>query len=293
MSRTLSSIMLLLKLIIWSITLIDVICFTSTSGRVRNWHLPSDVVRNNNNKDDHHHYVSIFRSSNNDAISKLCLALSSTSSSSLQDKNEFSRKVQPDRVLKRRGGGNTLSEYPMEIIASNEECNSLANRFDISNIAQLYASMTLRADSMTQSSSSNVIHSIEVEGTINAKVTRRCVRTNELFEIDIETPFFSIVRSVTPMNVIIANAQSSNKQQEEDLLKGMKGSNNKKSSTSKNQEKRNERKQNKNNFLDEFDVQQLQSMLQYDISNEDDILIEDEAIYPTDGLFDVGELGKL
>ena len=31
-------------------------------------------------------------------------------------------------------------------------------------------------------------------------------------------------------------------------------------------------------------------MLEYDINNEDDVLMEDESIYPIDGLLDVGEL---
>jgi hypothetical protein len=41
-----------------------------------------------------------------------------------------------------------------------------------------------------------------------------------------------------------------------------------------------------------MDMMQLQRMLQQDISDEDDMLMEDEMIYPCDGALDVESLWR-
>lgn len=193
--------------------------------------------------------------------------------------NEFSRTIQPDRVLRKRG--QRSSDYSIEIEASNDELEALADRFDLEDISKLQASLSLRTYSPGQRTLSGN-SDIEVEGTVTATVTQRCVRTNDLFEVEVEFPLYCIVRPATPMSGLLAmediDVQQPKKSTRDDNNQGKRKSN------------KNDSYRSIDNYIDEMDVIQLERMLQRDISSEDDVLMEDEFIYPTDGLLDVGEL---
>ena len=175
--------------------------------------------------------------------------------------NEFSRLIEPDRILKIK------RDYVTDIEATPEECNALADRFDLPEISELTSSMSLRRE-MAGSGS------VEVEGTISAIVTRICVRTNEPFVVEESIPLFSIVRPVTPISKIVSQQRELEEQFGLD--------------ETRKSRKSSYRPQDRN--LDDMDVMELQRILQQDISSEDDVLMEDEAIYTTDGTLDVGEL---
>ena len=98
--------------------------------------------------------------------------------------NEFSRIIQPARVLRRRTNGS----YQISIAAKPEECQALAQRFQLSDIAALTADVTLQSEWVTGGSG------VEVQGTCGATVTQRCVRTNEEFSATMEFPLYCIVR---------------------------------------------------------------------------------------------------
>lgn len=196
----------------------------------------------------------------------LVVVRSSTGSSITRPENEFSRLIDPERVLRIK------RDYVTDIEATPEECQALAERFELPNIGALKASLSLRKE-MSGSDG------IEAEGTITGTVTRTCVRTNEAFVLnDLEIPLYSIVRPVTPIAALAAQQQAL-----EDQLGGL-GQDEQKSKTRKSSY----RPQDRN--MDEMDILQLQRLLQSDINVEDDVLMEDEAIYSTDGTLDVGEL---
>lgn len=188
-------------------------------------------------------------------------------------KNEFSRPLQTERILRIR------RDYLVDLEASTEECKALANRFDLSDIAKLEASLKLRQESIGGKGYST---GVEVDGTVFASVTQRCVRTNEDFQVDLEFPLYCIVRPVAPLYALFNGGGIV----EPDAASNVNA--NAKSSTER--EDKSNSKPRKNINIGEMDMMQLQRMLQQDISDEDDMLMEDEMIYPTDGALDVGEL---
>lgn len=173
--------------------------------------------------------------------------------------NEFSRTVDLERVLKK----STRRGYQTEITATDEECKALADRFSLPFLASLQAELSVSREVVQDG--------VQVEGTVKATLTRKCVRTNDAFTEDVELPLFAIVRPVVPLSVLAMQQQ----QLEEQF--GSKQSNNKK-------------KQSRNQDFDDMDVMELQRLLQIDIQDEEDVLMEDEAIYATDGPLDLGEL---
>jgi hypothetical protein len=180
-------------------------------------------------------------------------------------KNEFSRPLQTERILRMK------RDYLIDLEASSEECKALASRFDLSDIAKLEATLKLRQESIGGKGHST---GVEVDGTVFASVTQRCVRTNEDFQVDLEFPLYCIVRPVVPMYALMnggGEAAESN-------------------SIPEKREEKSNNKPNRNVKVGEMDMMQLQRMLQQDISDEDDMLMEDEMIYPCDGALDVGEL---
>jgi hypothetical protein len=197
--------------------------------------------------------------------------------------NEFSRTFQVDRILKTKRGtaGSNSNSYSVSLEADAVECQALARRFDLSSIASLSAELQLRPSLLNKGGVSS--SSVEVEGSCQATVTQRCVRTNEDFEVNLKFPLYCIVRPVMPTTM----------SQDSSSLGSYQDTRNDKGESSP-------RKQNtggsKNTFripdrnIDEMDVMELQRMLQVDMNNDDDIMMEDEAIYCLDGPLDVGEL---
>ncbi|GAX16822.1 hypothetical protein FisN_5Hh194 [Fistulifera solaris] len=174
--------------------------------------------------------------------------------------NEFSRTVDLERILKK---ATRQRGYQTEIVATKQECDALAKRFSLPYLASLQADLSVNWE-MAQ-------EGVQVEGTMKATLTRKCVRTNDDFTEDIELPLFAIVRPVVPLSLLALQQQ-----QLEDQFAG-KQSNNKK-------------KQSRAQSFDAMDVAELQRLLQIDIRDEEDVLMEDEAIYATDGPLDLGEL---
>lgn len=205
-------------------------------------------------------------------------------------RNEFPRTLQPDRILKSSKRGSSSSSgsgYAVTIAADDGECQALARRFDLSVIASLSADLVLRPEHNAGGAGAGIAVGVEVEGTCKATVTQRCVRTNEDFAVDLEFPLYCIVRPAVPVSS--RPGQQSSPQtfdqpgEEVEALRRSQGS-----GGGGANKKKTYRPQDRN--IDEMDVMELQRMLQSDISDEDDVLMEDEAIYCTDGLMDVGEL---
>jgi hypothetical protein len=197
-----------------------------------------------------------FRHASLGAGSQHDLNLLSASKSSVElPPNEFSRKLQLDRVLKIK------RDYLVNVEATQAECTALADRFDLSDIAKLQASLSLRQERIGGSKTGT--NGVEVEGTVTATVTQRCVRTNEDFEVDLEFPLYCIVRPVLPLAALMKEPEKADRKGEDG--RAHKGS---------------YRGQDRN--FAEMDMMDLQRMLQQDISSEDDDLME--------GQLDVGEL---
>lgn len=191
--------------------------------------------------------------------------------------NEFSRLLDPQRVLKigtASSSHRSRREYHMAIKATVEECQALAKRFDLPTLGPLQADAVLRPAAVTSA--------VEVEGSIRATLTQRCVRTNEDFSIDVEFPLYAIVRPVVPLNVgLVPNVGDHDAaSSDEDVY----------ASSFDDTPRSNHKKPPPN--LDSLDVFQLQQLLQDDDNDDElaDALMEDQAIHPVGGPMDVGEL---
>eukprot|EP00548_Thalassiothrix_antarctica_P004020 CAMPEP_0194140034 /NCGR_PEP_ID=MMETSP0152-20130528/9639_1 /TAXON_ID=1049557 /ORGANISM="Thalassiothrix antarctica, Strain L6-D1" /LENGTH=260 /DNA_ID=CAMNT_0038838119 /DNA_START=29 /DNA_END=811 /DNA_ORIENTATION=+ len=186
--------------------------------------------------------------------------------------NEFSRPCPVDRILK---GGKR--DYSMNVKAEEEELNSLMNRFESDKILHLEADLLLRRERVTMKSSAKVL-GIEVNGTITARLTRTCVRTGELFDVEEEMIFFVVARPIS--------ANSGGREDADELLSYEEQQQQTKQ-TGKKKKKRNKNPTMKD--IDKMSTAELQNLLQ-DIDQEDDV-VEDEGIYSLEtGIFDVGEL---
>lgn len=188
--------------------------------------------------------------------------------------NEFSRTYRVDRIL---SGGARQRDYNIKVEADEEERRNLAYRFDLQDIYHLEAEVALRRENMSEGKTPGV----EVEGTIEARVTQVCVRTGEVFDVDVQFPLFCIVRPL---------ASSSDGNEEDDVPAAVldyERNNNKNRKKNKKGGKR-ENGGVKTQALQQMDIMEIQKLLQ-DIDVEDDVM-EDESIYSSDGTLDVGEL---
>jgi hypothetical protein len=124
--------------------------------------------------------------------------------------NEFSRILPTNRLFSSKRSRHhhqqqhqQQRDYPLSIQATVEECQALAKRFDLTQLEQLQAQLTIRpsmAPWFTTSSSNNavaLIVPVEVEGTIQATVTQTCVRSNEHFQVQVEFPFYVLVKPIS------------------------------------------------------------------------------------------------
>lgn len=224
--------------------------------------------------------------------------------------NEFSRTLQPDRILKTSFVSSSSSAaagssgYALTIAADVVECQALANRFSLTEIASLSADLLLRPAAATNSKSRATASDpqssgcVEVEGTCRATVTQRCVRTNEDFVVHLEFPLYCIVRPTLP---------KSNAYDDDDVIdddaSGMIPS----TSTQRRMGKKSVNSSGKTHRQNSIDLMEMQRLLEKNIrddtkfngggdeeDNDDSIggdsLMEDESIYCVDGLIDVGEL---
>jgi hypothetical protein len=206
--------------------------------------------------------------------------------------NEFSRTVPPSRILRYRSPNNMVS---IHIEANEAERYRLAERFELSNIAMLSADLTL----MRHGSGGNSPNApIQVEGTCYTTVRQRCVRTNEDFDVTMEVPLLCVVRPVVPRLLPIPPQLSSsepprNNNDDESSSsslsdKGGNSSNNNNKTTKKKKRDRRTMTGGGGKF-DEMAMVELERLLQT-VDIDEDVLMEDEAIYAINGLLDVGEL---
>lgn len=183
--------------------------------------------------------------------------------------NEFSRTIPPSRILKQH---RSSSNFSIRIEANETERMRLAERFDLSAISHLSADLTLLRHGNMNQNNNGMIH---VEGSCQTQVRQRCVRTNEDFDVTMEFPLYCVVRPVVPML-----------QQEQQRFDSRE--NGRKADDDYQRKNQREVPKHSPGNWDDLDVMELQKMLQTDI--DEDILLEDEAVYAVNGLLDVGEL---
>jgi hypothetical protein len=221
-------------------------------------------------------------------------------------RNEFSRTIQPDRLLRHsssssataRGGG---GGFRMTLQANETECLDLARRFDggsgsvgLTSIAKLEASLTLRPESLG-GNSVGLFGGVEAQGTVTATITQTCVRTNEKFNVNLEFPLYAIVRPAVAASHVVSNSYAAQEYGDDNANDAAAAAaepvDYRSKSNSKKKKKKSYRSSGGNNEI-MGDLLQLQRMMQEDISAEDDALVQDESIYPAGGnsFLDVGEL---
>lgn len=195
--------------------------------------------------------------------------------------NEFSRPLRTEAVL-----GPRRKEYKVEIAAKGEELEGLAKRFSLSNIKKLSAGLVLTKD---RTNGSADVECIQVKGDITATVTQTCVRTNEDFEVDLEFDLNAIVRScgIIEVDELPVELGGMSAAELEGALGGGGNASRKKGNNKKKKRKRVDMGDNKQS-LNEMRMKEIEELLQdFDIEEE---VVEDENIFGTDGMLDVGEL---
>ena len=190
--------------------------------------------------------------------------------------NEFARPLSTDSILKTAGGKRRVNkDYTIHLEATELECQALAVRFGLSHIASLQADLSVRrppedvADGFT-----NGFVAVQVDGAVVAKVTQKCVRTNDDFEVDVEFPLSAIVKPITH--------KKQTSEEEEIVMRELKRSGGR--SAGKNGVKAD----SLNNLNDANQLKKLLAEIQ---SDEIGDIIEDESIYSAEsGKLDLGEL---
>lgn len=197
--------------------------------------------------------------------------------------NEFSRTVEPDRIVKAAGGRRF---FAMDIEATPEECNQLAKRFELPAIATLQASLAMRS---TDGSGEELL----VEGTILSTLTRTCVRTSLDFETQVEVPIHTTVRAVAGLATTgmentngddAADAEQVRQYMDKEQPQAKRKKNKKYQAQAQQQQIRNVRS------VTSMDVMELQRLLTSDLLSEDQDIMEDGSILTIGGRLDVGEL---
>jgi hypothetical protein len=121
---------------------------------------------------------------------------------------------------------------------------------------------------------------ILVQGVVHAKLTQTCVRSNENFQVNLEFPLYSVVRPVEGIGQAVPSLDADTE------------------TTIQLNRDTKSRKRSKNNDygddeIDPAEMLKIQSMLEdMEQHKEDyeDVLMEDENIYGSNGILDVGEL---
>ena len=218
--------------------------------------------------------------------------------------NEFSRTIRVNKWFAVGAGTNNRRNKAMNlsVSATSSERESLAKRFRLSNISDLSAEMIVQPALGDNDDTGG----IEAKGTITARVTQTCVRTNEGFDVDLEFPFHTVLRAMEAatssgndgadttdilsegeLAALDAAAQlgdgrqqrkkkgggggggGGGKQKREKGIKGVRGG-------------------QSSRDLDDMGMKELQNIMQeYEVLDE---IIEDESCFCTDGIVDVGEI---
>lgn len=182
--------------------------------------------------------------------------------------NEFSRRIETDKILKTASGNRRRTrDYRLTITADEDECEKLAKRFDLTKLSSLEANISLRPSK--QYSTNSGFMTVYVEGTIEASVTQTCVRTNENFEVDVEFPLESIVKPVATNFILDENDEDTNSYNKPKMDRNLKS----------------------RDLKSLNDIMELQNAINQMEDEDEDILVEDESIYSlVSGVLDVGEL---
>jgi hypothetical protein len=237
-------------------------------------------------------------------------------------RNEFSRTINTNRIFARRISSQYQQQaqqqqqqqqrdYEMTIQASIHECQALAARFDLTDLSELQAQLSIRP-AMSAVRADQVLP-VEVEGTMAATVTQTCVRTGERFQVQVELPLYCLVK---PMLMMMTTTMMNNNRGGEDIywnddddetITPKQNNNNNNKKKSKNNKKKNKARHSLEDHV--FDLQAAiqsaaavssSSSSSNDSSSSDGntmdlsmtaTLVEDEAIYSSQtGMLDVGEL---
>jgi hypothetical protein len=236
-------------------------------------------------------------------------------------RNEFSRTINTNRIFARRISSQQYSQqqaqqqqqrdYEMTIQASTQECQALAARFDLTDLSELQAQLSVRP-AMSAVRADQVLP-VEVEGTMAATVTQTCVRTGERFQVQVELPLYCLVKPMLMMMTMNSNRGGGEDiywNDDDDEVTTPKQNNNNNNNNKK--KSKNNKKKNKTRHSLEDHVFDLQAAIQSaaavsssssssnDSSSSDGntmdlsmtaTLVEDEAIYSSQtGMLDVGEL---
>ena len=192
--------------------------------------------------------------------------------------NEFSRPLRTPVVLSPR-----RKEYSVSIQANEEELGALSKRFSLSHIEKLEADLILTRGRSGHSSSDG--DCISIEGRVISAVKQTCVRTNEEFDVDLEFDLNSVVRAtqMKPKQDIGDIGGMNAAEIEAVLNKGATGKRKKKGARRKAASGFGSRQN-----LNDMKIREIEGMLQ-DFDYEDDV-VEDESVFASDGILDVGEL---
>jgi hypothetical protein len=217
--------------------------------------------------------------------------------------NEFSRTIRVNKWFAVGAGINNRRNKAMNlsVSATSSERESLAKRFRLSNISDLSAEMVVQP-ALGDNDNTGCI---EAKGTITARVTQTCVRTNEGFDVDLEFPFHTVLRAMEAatssgndgadttdilsegeLAALDAAAQLGDGRQQRKKKKGGGGEGGGKQKREKGI--KGVRGGQSSRDLDDMGMKELQNIMQeYEVLDE---IIEDESCFCTDGIVDVGEI---
>ncbi|KAL7542242.1 hypothetical protein ACHAXR_011623 [Thalassiosira sp. AJA248-18] len=203
--------------------------------------------------------------------------------------NEFSRTIS---VSKWFGGGSSSSSnrrgirtMDLSISATQPECHALATRFRLTNVTALSADLVVQPALGAGNDGGDDIECIEARGTVIAKVSQTCVRTNEDFDVDLEFEFYTVLKAMSS-NRGSANVGNELSAGEAAALEAASklGSGTRKKKGANKKTKRIRGGQS----IDDMGMKQLQGiMMDYEVTDE---IIEDESCFCTDGIVDCGEI---
>ncbi|GKZ01069.1 hypothetical protein MPSEU_001058600 [Mayamaea pseudoterrestris] len=189
-----------------------------------------------------------------------------------QEFNEFSRKISTEKILGGKQNRRTsVRDFHVDLEASADECEALAKRFQLQAVATLAASLSLRPAFTGD-------QDIHVEGSMQASVTQTCVRTNDSFQVNVEFPIDMTVRPVLPEQTLFPEVEK------------VPSKNTSKSPKMKRNKKQSQRTASSSKGINDIDLFELQRLVNSDIMQNDDHVMEDEAILTVGGMLDVGEL---
>lgn len=220
-------------------------------------------------------------------------------------KNEFSRTIRVNKWFGSVGTGASSSSsrgspkvMNLSISATPSERNELATRFRLSKISALSAEVEVQPAFGAGGGINDGNECVEAKGTVSAKVTQKCVRTNEEFDVDLEFSFEAFLRAMVSTSISGGgkdSEQSLSAGESEALEAAARLDDGGRSRMKKGGNQKQQRGKAKgvrggqsSNNLDAMGMKELSDILmEYEVTDE---IIEDESCFCTDGIVDVGEI---